>query len=150
VAQRVRVHAIEFLVFPPNLIGQLLRRSSWGRLGLLVATAGERIAAAASRPDAIFAANDLVAMGVLQALMMQPSTVRVPHDIALIGYDDIDFAASAVVPFLIDPATECAYRTHGSRDPAGGGGRPLRRAATGPVSPELIVRASAMLTSPSG
>lgn len=49
------------------------------------------------RPDAIFAANDLLAMGLLQALMMQGS-VRVPDDIALIGYDDIDFASAAVVP----------------------------------------------------
>ncbi len=50
------------------------------------------------RPDAIFAANDLVSMGLLQALMMQGSAVRVPEDIAIIGYDDIDFAAAAVVP----------------------------------------------------
>jgi len=53
--------------------------------------------AEADRPDAIFAANDLVAMGVLQALMMQ-SKVPVPESIALIGYDDIDFASAAVVP----------------------------------------------------
>ncbi|GGB07468.1 hypothetical protein GCM10010979_22510 [Conyzicola nivalis] len=50
------------------------------------------------RPDAIFAANDLVAMGVLQALMMQGGDVRVPDDVSLIGYDDIDFASAAVVP----------------------------------------------------
>lgn len=50
------------------------------------------------RPDAVFAANDLTALGVLQALAMQGGGVRVPDDIALIGYDDIDFAASAVVP----------------------------------------------------
>jgi LacI family transcriptional regulator len=50
------------------------------------------------RPDAIFAANDLVAMGVLQALMLRGGGLRVPDDIALIGYDDIDFAAAAVVP----------------------------------------------------
>jgi LacI family transcriptional regulator len=50
------------------------------------------------RPDGIFAANDLVAMGVLQALMMQGSSVDVPDEIALIGYDDIDFASAAVVP----------------------------------------------------
>ena len=61
--------------------------------------AGEAIRerAAAERPDAIFAANDLLAVGVLQALIMMGS-VRVPDDIALIGYDDIDFAAAAVVP----------------------------------------------------
>ncbi|TQO19723.1 LacI family transcriptional regulator [Rhodoglobus vestalii] len=55
----------------------------------------------ADRPDAIFAANDLVAMGVLQALLMNGGTalaVRVPEDIALMGYDDIDFASAAVVP----------------------------------------------------
>ena len=52
----------------------------------------------ADRPDAVFAANDLVAMGVLQALMMQGADVRVPEQIALIGYDDIDFASAAVVP----------------------------------------------------
>lgn len=49
------------------------------------------------RPDAIFAANDLVATGILQALVMQGG-IRVPRDIALIGYDDIAFASAAVVP----------------------------------------------------
>ncbi|CAH0190043.1 LacI family DNA-binding transcriptional regulator [Plantibacter cousiniae (nom. nud.)] len=48
-------------------------------------------------PDGVFAANDLLAMGVLQAFSMLGS-VRVPDDIALIGYDDIDFASAAVVP----------------------------------------------------
>jgi LacI family transcriptional regulator len=62
--------------------------------------AGERIRdrAPADRPDAIFAANDLLAVGVLQALVMLGGQVRVPDDIALIGYDDIDFAQAAVVP----------------------------------------------------
>ena len=54
--------------------------------------------APADRSDGIFAANDLVAMGVLQALMLQGDGIRVPDEIALIGYDDIDFAAAAVVP----------------------------------------------------
>jgi LacI family transcriptional regulator len=52
--------------------------------------------AVSDRPDAIFAANDLVALGVLQALMGHG--VSIPGDIALIGYDDIDFANAAVVP----------------------------------------------------
>lgn len=51
----------------------------------------------ALRPDAIFAVNDLVALGVLQALVMT-GNIRVPDEIALIGYDDIDFASSGVVP----------------------------------------------------
>ena len=62
-------------------------------------TAGEAVRerVAADRPDAIFAANDLLAMGVLQAFTML-GDVRVPQDVALIGYDDIDFASAAVVP----------------------------------------------------
>jgi LacI family transcriptional regulator len=61
--------------------------------------AGEAIVARAraDRPDAIFAANDLLAVGLLQALSLM-ADVRVPDDIALIGYDDIDFAAATVVP----------------------------------------------------
>lgn len=61
--------------------------------------AGEAIGrrAVADRPDAIFAANDLVAVGVLQGLAIL-GDLRVPEDIALIGYDDISFASSTIVP----------------------------------------------------
>lgn len=61
--------------------------------------AGERMLArpASARPDAVFTVNDLMAVGVLQALVMT-GAVRVPDDIALVGYDDIDFASAAVVP----------------------------------------------------
>jgi LacI family transcriptional regulator len=60
--------------------------------------AGERLCglAAGDRPDAVFCANDLLAIGMLQALMI--GGISVPDDIALIGYDDIDFAESAAVP----------------------------------------------------
>ncbi len=50
----------------------------------------------AERPTAVFAANDLLAIGLLQGFVM--AGVRVPEDIALIGYDDIAFAAAAAVP----------------------------------------------------
>jgi len=61
--------------------------------------AGEEIVARASssRPDAVFAANDLLAVGLLQAFSFG-SAVRVPEDIAMVGYDDIDFASATVVP----------------------------------------------------
>jgi LacI family transcriptional regulator len=61
--------------------------------------AGELIAARDSRarPDAVFAANDLVATGLLQAFLMNHS-IAVPGDIAIVGYDDIGFARSAAVP----------------------------------------------------
>lgn len=60
---------------------------------------GGRIAErqAEERPDGIFCANDLLAVGVLQGAGILGS-LRVPDDIALIGYDDIDFAEAAVVP----------------------------------------------------
>ena len=62
------------------------------------------------RPDAVFAANDLLAVGVLQALTMV-GDIRVPTDIALIGYDDIAFAAAAVVPMssIRQPAALIGY-----------------------------------------
>ncbi|QPZ38925.1 LacI family DNA-binding transcriptional regulator [Paramicrobacterium chengjingii] len=61
--------------------------------------AGERLSSrpALNRPDAVFAANDLLAMGLLQAFAMLGS-IRVPDDVALIGYDDIDFTRASVVP----------------------------------------------------
>lgn len=49
------------------------------------------------RPTGIFAANDLVAIGLLQAIVVT-GRHRVPEDIAVVGYDDIDFATSAIVP----------------------------------------------------
>lgn len=52
---------------------------------------------AGERPDALFAANDLVAIGLLQSLAMLDHRM-VPQEIALIGYDDIDFASATVVP----------------------------------------------------
>jgi LacI family transcriptional regulator len=48
-------------------------------------------------PDAIFAANDLLALGLLQALVAD-GRLSVPHDISLIGFDDIAFAEAAAVP----------------------------------------------------
>ena len=51
----------------------------------------------AERPDAVFAANDLLAIGLLQTLFID-GRLAVPERIALIGYDDIQFADASVVP----------------------------------------------------
>ncbi len=51
---------------------------------------------AARRPTAVFCANDLLALGVLQE--MTASRIGVPEAISIVGYDDIDFAAAAAVP----------------------------------------------------
>ncbi|ACL41070.1 transcriptional regulator, LacI family [Pseudarthrobacter chlorophenolicus A6] len=65
----------------------------------------------ADLPDGIFCANDLLALGVMQSLTMT-HTFRIPEDVALIGYDDIDFAVSAVVPLSsIQQPTEALGRT---------------------------------------
>ncbi len=48
------------------------------------------------RPTAVFCLNDLLALGVLQEVVQRG--LKVPDDLALVGYDDIDFAAAATVP----------------------------------------------------
>ncbi|MEU1181459.1 LacI family DNA-binding transcriptional regulator [Streptomyces sp. NPDC005820] len=58
--------------------------------------AGARLLGLADRPTAVFCANDLLALGVLQA--MYAAGVGVPDDLAIVGYDDIEFAAAAAVP----------------------------------------------------
>src|SRR5262245_55042310 len=60
--------------------------------------AGERIAGlpAARRPTAAFCANDLLALGLLQ--QMTRMGLDVPRDLAIVGYDDIEFAGAAAVP----------------------------------------------------
>ena len=47
-------------------------------------------------PTAVFCANDLLALGVMRELLNQD--IRIPEQIAIVGYDDIQFAPSAAVP----------------------------------------------------
>ena len=60
--------------------------------------AGEQLLAVprSRRPSAVFCANDLVALGLLQHLTQQG--VAVPGEVAIVGYDDIEFAGAAAVP----------------------------------------------------
>lgn len=60
--------------------------------------AGERLAGlpASRRPTAAFCANDLLALGLLQQSISTGR--RVPDDLAIVGYDDIEFASAAAVP----------------------------------------------------
>lgn len=104
--------------------------------------AGEALVERAIRPDAIFAANDLLAVGLLQAFSMFNS-LKVPEDIALIGYDDIDFASATVVPLssIRQPAqlighTAVELLLRSISDPDGDYERNVR------FRPELVVRAS--------
>ena len=58
--------------------------------------AGERILGIRPRPTAVICANDLVALGVLQVMIRHG--VRVPGDMAIVGFDDIEFASAAAIP----------------------------------------------------
>jgi len=71
---------------------------------LLVTTQGEgevpaalhRLLTAPDRPTAIVAANDTLAYAVMQAC--RRLGLRVPEDVSLIGFDDIEFSAQAWPP----------------------------------------------------
>jgi LacI family transcriptional regulator len=89
----------------------------------------------------VFCANDMLALGLLRGLSQ--AGVSVPGDLAVVGYDDIEFAADAAVPLtsvrqpkyqlgraaaelLLDEADRAAEHEH-------------RRIV---FTPELVVRAS--------
>lgn len=47
-------------------------------------------------PTAIFCANDVLALGVMRGLMA--AKIKVPDQVSILGYDDIEFASSAAIP----------------------------------------------------
>jgi LacI family transcriptional regulator len=106
--------------------------------------AGEQLLARAkkNRPDGIFAANDSLAMGIMQAISTG-SDIRIPEDLAVVGYDDIDFASSAAVPLsTVRRPREVFGRSAVDlvRDQAESSeALPVRSIV---IQPELIVRAS--------
>ena len=52
--------------------------------------AGKELLKREERPSAVFAANDVVALGVLQAA--DELGIRVPEELSVVGYDDISYA----------------------------------------------------------
>jgi LacI family transcriptional regulator len=93
------------------------------------------------RPTAVFCANDLIALGVLQEMTRRG--IRVPRDIAIVGYDDIDFAASAAIPLTsVRQPREQLGRTAAELllDEVASGERHRHRHVV--FDPELVIRAS--------
>jgi LacI family transcriptional regulator len=66
----------------------LIQPGDWEIVGGYKAT--QKLLKSETRPTAIFAANDLMALGAIYAI--QDAGLRVPDDIAVVGYDDRDFA----------------------------------------------------------
>jgi LacI family transcriptional regulator len=104
---------------------------------------GEEIAnrAATDRPDGIFCANDLLAVGIMQAFVFH-SRVSIPQDIALVGYDDISFAPAAIVPLtsIRQPEVELGVRAIELLLEEIDGGEHHHQQLT--FQPELVVRDS--------
>jgi LacI family transcriptional regulator len=100
---------------------------------------------ASERPDAVFAANDLVAVGLEQAFIMRGS-IAVPGEIALVGYDDIAFAEATVVPLtsVRQPSRDIGSRALALLLQQTEAPRDAERPAMEHVEfqPELVVRAS--------
>jgi len=95
---------------------------------------------AIERPDGIVAANDLVALGMMQVLH---AAMSIPGDIAIVGYDDIDFAAASLIPLtsMRQPTRELGYRGAAMliAELAEGDSHEHRHEV---FQPELVVRAS--------
>lgn len=104
--------------------------------------AGQRLAGLPSsrRPTAAFCANDLLALGLLQHAI--GSGQRVPEQLAIVGYDDIEFAGAAAVPLtsVRQPRQELG-RTAAELvlDEAGDPNHQHRQVL---FTPELVARAS--------
>jgi LacI family transcriptional regulator len=108
--------------------------------------AAESLAAlpAGERPTGVVAANDLLAIGLLQGLV--GAGLRVPDDVALVGYDDIEFAAAAAVPLssVRQPRRELgltAARLLFEEMAAADGDQPHAHRVV-KLTPELVVRRS--------
>ncbi|MFI2297162.1 LacI family DNA-binding transcriptional regulator [Isoptericola sp. NPDC019571] len=103
---------------------------------------GRRVATEApgARPDAIFAANDMHALGLERALL--ECGIPVPEEVALVGYDDIPFAECAAVPLttLRQPSLEIG--TAAARLVLSRPGTVVGADPAGAWLPELVIRAS--------
>jgi LacI family transcriptional regulator len=86
-AERLRGYRSAMEKFAPGVAMQVLRGDFTEGSGY---RAGQQLLDLKLRPQAVFAANDIMAAGCLYAL--REAGVRVPQDIALAGFDDIPIA----------------------------------------------------------
>lgn len=77
------------------LIYRMLEGACWDRLKSGY-EAGRHLARQSNRPDALFVYNDIAALGLQRAWL--EAGLRIPEDMALVGFDDIEQASYAPVP----------------------------------------------------
>jgi DNA-binding LacI/PurR family transcriptional regulator len=108
------------------------------------AAAMQLLATSASRPDAIFCANDAMALGVLDAARFA-LMLRVPRDVSVVGFDDIPagrrpaYLLTTVRQPLEEMAEAAAVRVHAAVEGLPVSSQPVMLAGT------LLVRGSAEL-----
>ena len=72
-------------------------------------SAARRLLAVPDRPTAVFAANDLMALGAIYAI--RDAGLRVPEDVAVVGYDDREIAGlvrPAIRPAILEVCSRTA------------------------------------------
>jgi LacI family transcriptional regulator len=104
----------------------------------------EQILASGPVPDAIFATNDFAAIGAFGVL--RDRGIRVPDDVALVGYNDTPLAEGGAVPLttIRSPMHEMGRRSVGLLLEVLAGRQPESVV----LEPELIVRSSSLAASP--
>jgi len=103
----------------------------------------------ARRPTAAFCANDVLALGLLQ--QMTHLGVTVPGELAIVGYDDIDFAGSAAVPLSsVRQPRDLLGRTAAELLLAESAADETREHHEVRFHPQLVVRASSAATARHG
>lgn len=111
--------------------------------------AAGRLLALPQLPTGIMCGNDMLAFGVFRALSAAGLTV--PDDVALVGYDDVEFAADWVVPLtsVRQPIRQMGYQAAKLLlDHAGGDPEHQHRQVL--LRPELVVRRSSGSPRPEG
>jgi DNA-binding LacI/PurR family transcriptional regulator len=111
----------------------------------------DRLLGGTFRPDAVFAANDLMAIGAVRAIRKRG--LQIPGDVCLIGYDDIPFCGLSILeptlssmaqPFgpMAEDAAACLVGLIQKKSLKRGG-------AVHSYAPELVVRGSSLRVSKS-
>jgi DNA-binding LacI/PurR family transcriptional regulator len=78
------------LSYDPDLVGTAAFLPEAGRAAM------QQLLDLPKRPTAVFAASDVVALGAMSAIYS--AGLRIPHDVAVVGFDDIFLAAHAHPP----------------------------------------------------